>query len=190
MNGLDCPGWRRARSADRGGAERPPRAREVRGGHATSRRNRWTVWVAVGRVGWVIEAVVFDLDGVLADSEPMWEQVRRQVVAEHVGHWPADAQRRLMGMSTGEWAPVSERGLGRRPAARGDHSFGDRAHGGRYTELLPLMPGAAGAVHRLAARWPLGLASSPVRRLEPRSGQADSPAAHSARRRAGRPPSA
>ena len=47
----------------------------------------------------MIEAVGFDLDGVIIDSEPVWEQVRRQVVAEHGGHWTADAQQRLMGMS-------------------------------------------------------------------------------------------
>ena len=52
----------------------------------------------------MIEAVVFDLDGVLVDSEPVWEQVRRQVVAGHGGHWAADTQQRLMGMSTPEWA--------------------------------------------------------------------------------------
>src|SRR6516165_7693898 len=52
----------------------------------------------------MIEAVVFDLDGVIVDSEPVWEQVRRQVVAEHGGRWAPDAQQRIMGMSTGEWA--------------------------------------------------------------------------------------
>ena len=52
----------------------------------------------------MIEAVVFDLDGVLIDSEPVWEQVRRRVVAEHGGHWDPDTQDRLMGMSTGEWS--------------------------------------------------------------------------------------
>jgi len=44
--------------------------------------------------GQVIEAVVFDLDGVLVDSEPVWEQVRRQVVAANGGHWAPDAQQR------------------------------------------------------------------------------------------------
>jgi beta-phosphoglucomutase-like phosphatase (HAD superfamily) len=44
----------------------------------------------------VINAVVFDLDGVLIDSEPVWEQVRRHIVADHGGHWPAEAQSRLM----------------------------------------------------------------------------------------------
>src|SRR5262249_3746673 len=52
----------------------------------------------------MIDAVVFDLDGVIIDSEPVWEQVRRNVVAEHGGDWAHDAQQRLMGMSTPEWA--------------------------------------------------------------------------------------
>jgi beta-phosphoglucomutase-like phosphatase (HAD superfamily) len=38
----------------------------------------------------MIAAVVFDLDGVLIDSEPVWERVRRELVAERGGHsaWP------------------------------------------------------------------------------------------------------
>ena len=60
----------------------------------------------------MIEAVVFDLDGVLIDSEPVWEDVRRGLVAERGGHWPPDAQRRLMGMSTPEWARYLSEDLG------------------------------------------------------------------------------
>jgi beta-phosphoglucomutase-like phosphatase (HAD superfamily) len=60
----------------------------------------------------VIEAVVFDLDGVLVDSEPVREEVRRQVVAEHGGQWAPDAQHRLMGISTGEWARYLSEDLG------------------------------------------------------------------------------
>ena len=60
----------------------------------------------------MIEAVVFDLDGVLVDSEPVWEQVRRRVVADYGGHWDADTQDRLMGMSTGEWSAYLSSGLG------------------------------------------------------------------------------
>ena len=108
----------------------------------------------------MIEAVVFDLDGVLVDSEPVWEQVRRRVVAEHGGHWAADAQQRLMGMSTGEWARYlsEDLGAGLPPDAVAAEVIEQMA--ARYADHLPLMPGAAGAVRRLAARWPLGLASS------------------------------
>jgi HAD superfamily hydrolase (TIGR01509 family) len=111
--------------------------------------------------GWyMIEAVVFDLDGVIVDSEPVWEQVRRQVVAEHGGRWAPDAQRRLMGMSTGEWARYlsPDLGVGLPPETIAAMVIeGMRA---RYRQGVPLMPGAAEAVRALAARWPLGLASS------------------------------
>ena len=108
----------------------------------------------------MIEAVVFDLDGVIVDSEPVWEQVRRQVVAEHSGRWAPDAQQRIMGMSTGEWARYLSRdlGVGLPPeTVAATVSDGMRA---RYREGVPLMPGAAEAVRALAGRWPLGLASS------------------------------
>jgi HAD superfamily hydrolase (TIGR01509 family) len=108
----------------------------------------------------MIEAVVFDLDGVLIDSEPVWEQVRRQVVAEHGGHWAADAQQRLMGMSTGEWARYLGEDLGVGLPPETIAALVIERMAARYTEHLPLMPGAVGAVRRLAARWPLGLASS------------------------------
>ena len=60
----------------------------------------------------MIEAIVFDLDGVLVDSEPVWERIRRGLVAERGGHWAPDAQRRLMGMSTPEWARYLSEDLG------------------------------------------------------------------------------
>ena len=108
----------------------------------------------------MIEAVVFDLDGVLVDSEPVWEEVRRKVVAEHGGHWAPDAQRRLMGMSTAEWARYlsEDLGVGLPPEAVARLVIERMA--ARYRDHLPLMAGAAEAVGRLAAHWPLGLASS------------------------------
>jgi HAD superfamily hydrolase (TIGR01509 family) len=108
----------------------------------------------------VIEAVVFDLDGVLIDSEPVWEQVRRGLVTERGGHWATDAQRRLMGMSTPEWARYlsEDLGVGLPPGEVAALVTGRMAV--RYREHIPLLPGAADAVRRLAARWPLGLASS------------------------------
>jgi HAD superfamily hydrolase (TIGR01509 family) len=108
----------------------------------------------------MIRGVVFDLDGVLIDSEPVWEQVRRQVVAEHGGHWAPDAQRRLMGMSTGEWARYlsEDLGVGLSPDQVAALVINEMA--ARYEKQLPLMPGAVQAARGLAARWPLALASS------------------------------
>ena len=108
----------------------------------------------------MIEAVVFDLDGVIVDSEPVWEQVRRQVVAEYGGTWAPDAQRRIMGMSTGEWARYLSQDLGvGLPPERVAAVVVDRMRD-RYAEHVPLLPGAAEAVRRAAGHWPLGLASS------------------------------
>jgi HAD superfamily hydrolase (TIGR01509 family) len=108
----------------------------------------------------MIRAVVFDLDGVLIDSEPVWEQVRRALVAERGGHWAPDAQRRLMGMSTPEWARYLSEDLGvGLPPDEVATAVIDRM-AARYTEHVPFMDGAAEAVHRFAARWPLGVASS------------------------------
>ena len=113
----------------------------------------------------MIEAVIFDLDGVLVDSEPVWEQVRRAYVAEHGGIWQPDTQSRLMGMSTGEWARYlsEELGVDRSAETVADDVVAEMVR--RYDAELPLMPGAVDAVRRMAARWRLGLASSSPSRL-------------------------
>jgi beta-phosphoglucomutase-like phosphatase (HAD superfamily) len=107
-----------------------------------------------------VRAVIFDLDGVLIDSEPLWEQVRRELVSEHGGHWTDEAQRRLMGMSTQEWSRYlsEDLGVGLPPQEVASVVIGRMATS--YASHLPLMPGAAEAVRRMAGHWPLGLASS------------------------------
>ena len=113
----------------------------------------------------IVRAVVFDLDGVLIDSEPVWERVRRSYVAEHGGTWADDAQERLMGMSTPEWATYlsEELGVDEEPDEVQGAVIAQMAD--TYESDLPLLPGADDAVRRIAQRWPLGLASSSPRRL-------------------------
>ncbi|WP_246082832.1 HAD family hydrolase [Nonomuraea diastatica] len=111
-----------------------------------------------------MKACVFDLDGVLVDSEPVWEEVRRAFVAEHGGTWQPDTQSRLMGMSTAEWgAYLHELGVRMPPAEIARGVVGRMA--ARYRDGVPLMPGAVEAVRRLAERNTLGLASSSPRTL-------------------------
>src|SRR6266702_357255 len=100
----------------------------------------------------MIAAAVFDLDGVLVDSEPVWERVRRGLVAERGGHWAPGAQRRLMGMSTQEWATYLSEGLGVGLPPDQVAALVVDAMAASYREHLPLLPGAVEAVRRLAAR--------------------------------------
>jgi HAD superfamily hydrolase (TIGR01509 family) len=108
----------------------------------------------------MIEAVVFDCDGVLIDSEPVWEEVRREFVAARGGRWLPDTQDRLMGMSTGEWSAYMAADLvaGMSPQEVAAAVIGEMA--ARYAEHLPLIEGAVSAVTALAGRWPLAMASS------------------------------
>jgi HAD superfamily hydrolase (TIGR01509 family) len=113
----------------------------------------------------LIDAVIFDLDGLLIDSESVWDEARRRYVSEHGGRWRSEATGEMMGMSSLEWSRyVAERlGVDRPPQVISADIAGRVA--GLYRERLPLMPGAVEAVRRLAARWPLGLASSSNREV-------------------------
>src|SRR5215469_5495873 len=107
-----------------------------------------------------IAAVVFDLDGVLIDSESVWDAARREVVARNGGRWQADATRTMMGMSSPEWSRYLHDQLGVPLEPEQINELVVAALLDQYRRRLPLLPGAVAAVKRLADRWPLGLASS------------------------------
>jgi HAD superfamily hydrolase (TIGR01509 family) len=113
----------------------------------------------------VIAAVVFDLDGVILQTEEVWDEVRGRYVLDQGGRYDGAAQRAMMGMSAPEWSRYLHDELGV-PGSPGRISADVvRLMEARYREDLPLIPGAREAVERLAARWPLGLASSSNRPL-------------------------
>ncbi len=108
----------------------------------------------------MIDAVIFDLDGVIVDSEAAWDDARRELAEQRGGKWRADAQRATMGMSSDEWSAYMRDEIGVPLAVEEINAAVVANIERRYRERLPLITGATDAVRRLAARWPLGLASS------------------------------
>ena len=112
-----------------------------------------------------IAAVVFDLDGVLLDSETAWVRVKKEFTEETGGHWKQDAQWDMLGMSSIEWSRYMHDELGvPLPPEQISSAVADRL-AQQYRERLPLLPGAVEAVRSLARHWPLGLATSSNRNV-------------------------
>ena len=113
----------------------------------------------------MIEAVVFDLDGVIVDSEQVWDDVREALVRERGGRWSESAQSDMMGMSSPEWSRYlhEELGLEESPEELNDEVV--RRMLVRYSEDLPLLDGTVAAVGRLATEFRLAVASSSNRPL-------------------------
>src|SRR6476620_5661379 len=113
----------------------------------------------------MIRAVIFDLDGVLVESEQLWDAARRAVVADHGGHWRDDATTAMQGMSSVEWAAYLRDPLGVGLPTDEISDLVVDALLECYRQHLPLLPGAVEAVRRIGTRWPLGLASSSNREV-------------------------
>jgi HAD superfamily hydrolase (TIGR01509 family) len=113
----------------------------------------------------MIEAVVFDLDGVIIDSEQVWDDVRERLAKERGGRWHEGAQAAMMGMSSPEWSAYmhDEIGLSESPEEINEEVVWRML--ARYGDELPLIDGAVEAVRRLADAFPLAVASSSNRPL-------------------------
>jgi HAD superfamily hydrolase (TIGR01509 family) len=110
-------------------------------------------------------AVIFDLDGVLVDSEVVWDDARRELARELGGTWRKDAQRAMMGMSSAEWSRYMREELGVPLSAEEISARVVERVENLYRERLPLIRGAREAVVALGGHWPLAIASSANRSI-------------------------
>ena len=110
-------------------------------------------------------AVIFDLDGVVVESEALWDDARRQLVEESGGTWKDEAQQAMMGMSSSEWSDYMREELGVPMSSEEISEAVVERLESLYRERLPLLPGARDSVIALSQRWPLALASSANRPL-------------------------
>jgi HAD superfamily hydrolase (TIGR01509 family) len=113
----------------------------------------------------VIEAVVFDLDGVLIQSEEVWDAVRERYVRDRGGRYDAEVQRAMMGMSAPEWSRYLHEEAGVLDGPEDINRDVVERMLEAYRHELPLLPGAVEAVRRTAADFPLALASSSNREI-------------------------
>ena len=108
----------------------------------------------------MVDAVVFDLDGVIVDSEQVWDEVRDAYARERGGTYTDRATRDMMGMSSLEWSRYMADELGVPETPEKINADVVERMLERYGSDPPLIPGAVDAVRRIAARWPVAIASS------------------------------
>jgi HAD superfamily hydrolase (TIGR01509 family) len=110
-------------------------------------------------------AVIFDLDGVLVDSEHVWDDVREELARERGGRWHPGAQRDMMGMSSPEWSRYMHERIGLQESPDEINRIVVARMLERYAGGPPWIAGALDAVRSMAAAYTLGLASSSNREL-------------------------
>ncbi|HET7029333.1 MAG TPA: HAD family phosphatase [Candidatus Limnocylindrales bacterium] len=113
-----------------------------------------------------IEAVVFDLDGVIVDSEIWWDEVRRDFARAHDRRWTIDDRHAVMGANSRQWSVTMRDRLGLDlPAEAIERAIVDGVVARYRREGPPTIEGAVDAVCRIAERWPVALASSSHREV-------------------------
>lgn len=108
-----------------------------------------------------VSAVIFDLDGVIVDSEIWWHQERAAWASDLGLTWSEADSRAVMGANSRGWARIMRERLGLdavlEPSIEADIV---RRMVERYRDATPEIPGAIDAVRRIAAGWPVAIASS------------------------------
>ncbi len=115
-------------------------------------------------------AVLFDLDGLLVDSEPLWTVAEHRIAASLGGTFTAQLKERMIGKRLDLAVGILLDGLDTPQARAADpHVVGQElmAHAAElFAEGVPLQPGAEQLLDALAAaNVPLALVSSSYRQL-------------------------
>lgn len=107
----------------------------------------------------MIDAVVFDMDGVLIDSEICWQRAREAFARDRGREWTADLHHQAMGTSTPVWVGLMQEALAPDLSAEAilDEMLGRMAD--EYDHRLPLRDGAVDAARTLAGHYTVALAS-------------------------------
>jgi len=108
-----------------------------------------------------IACVIFDLDGVLVDSEIWWDEVRQAFAAQHDRTWTAADRESVMGANSAAWARIMRERLDLdMPEAEIERAIVDAVVERYHADGPPLIDGAVEAVRRIAGTYPVAVASS------------------------------
>lgn len=107
----------------------------------------------------MLEAIIFDNDGLLVDSEPVWDEARRTMAAEAGKGWTSDDHKAVMGVSTDEWTTYMIERLGLQMPAEAVVDQVIQRMVALYEAGIPFLPGAVEAVTLAAQHYPTAVAS-------------------------------
>ena len=113
----------------------------------------------------MIEAVIFDMDGILVDSEPVWNEARKQLASRLGKTWTSKDHEAVMGVSTAEWVEYMLKRLNPEMAPREIEEEIVKRMVALYQKKIPFMPHAVQTVNLAKSLYPIGLASGSVRKL-------------------------